>query len=230
MLSDLARQRSQKDLFRFESVSDIEKWRLVSDSSFGGLSSASFRLCPDRPGTAIFSGVLSSGTHVGSPVKLRRSGFANLRAEEAFDLEGYPLLALRVKGDGRSYIANIQTDSWLHLAGTPPDVWQAIFHPRKGEWCEVQIPLSSFIRTSRGRVISELTEMDASKVVSVGIAAVLTDAEARTMSAPLDDAAVSADVQAELSEAAQAQGSDAGPSLPFALEIEAVSCLTPDAV
>jgi hypothetical protein len=43
------------------------------------------------------------------------------------DLSGFSHLVYRVKGDGRTYIANVRVDS---LVGTGGDVWQAPFRPR----------------------------------------------------------------------------------------------------
>lgn len=44
-----------------------------------------------------------------------------------FDLSGFSQLVYSVKGDGRTYIANVRIDS---LAGTGGDVWQAPFMTR----------------------------------------------------------------------------------------------------
>jgi len=46
-----------------------------------------------------------------------------------FDLSGCTHLVLDIKGDGRTYIANVRTDS---IAGTGGDVWQAPFKTRWG--------------------------------------------------------------------------------------------------
>jgi hypothetical protein len=43
------------------------------------------------------------------------------------DLSGFSHLVYNVKGDGRTYVANVRIDS---LAGTGGDVWQAPFRPR----------------------------------------------------------------------------------------------------
>jgi hypothetical protein len=44
-----------------------------------------------------------------------------------WDLSGCTHLVLQLKGDGRTYIANVRTDS---IAGTGGDVWQAPFKTR----------------------------------------------------------------------------------------------------
>lgn len=44
-----------------------------------------------------------------------------------FDLSGCSQLVYEVQGDGRTYIANVRTDS---IAGTGGDLWQAPFRTR----------------------------------------------------------------------------------------------------
>jgi hypothetical protein len=48
-----------------------------------------------------------------------------------YSLERYSHLVYSVRGDGRTYIANLRTDS---LADGSGDVWQAPFKTRSGGW------------------------------------------------------------------------------------------------
>lgn len=63
---------------------------------------------------------------------LARAGYAVASSKvtalgDYWDLSGTTHLLLRVKGDGRAYIANVRTDT---IAGTGGDVWQAPFRTR----------------------------------------------------------------------------------------------------
>jgi hypothetical protein len=63
---------------------------------------------------------------------IKRAGYcvANSQVQyvgDYFDLSGFSHLVYTVKGDGRTYIANVRTDS---IVGTGGDLWQAPFKTR----------------------------------------------------------------------------------------------------
>lgn len=63
---------------------------------------------------------------------LKRAGYCVASSKvqhigDYFDLSGYSQLVYNVKGDGRTYLANVRVDS---LAGTGGDIWQAPFTTR----------------------------------------------------------------------------------------------------
>ena len=102
----------------------------------------------------------------------RRGGFAGISAVEAtgyLDLSPYDTLALRVRGDGRPYIASLRTENWL-VGGRSHDVWQAfLFAPGDGAWATVRLPLDRFLLTHRGRLVEARVEMNAARVISFGL-------------------------------------------------------------
>ena len=60
--------------------------------------------------------------------------------DTAINLEDFDNLVLRVKGDGRRYLASVRTDDWI-AAPRDDDVWQAfIFARRAGRCCHPPWP------------------------------------------------------------------------------------------
>lgn len=172
-LEDLAPPREQQ-LFQFASDADVAQWQVYSDSEHGGLSSA--RLEPAAaPGsaTALFSGDLSLDLKDGAATQLKRSGFAGFRTLEGggrLNLEDFDTLAFRVRGDGRVYVSNIRTDSWIGgPAGVENNNWQAfVFAPRE-EWGTVYIPLRRYLLTWKGKIIDLHSEMNQARILGMGI-------------------------------------------------------------
>ena len=67
----------------------------------GGISEGTYRITRDK--TLIFSGRISLEN---------RGGFASIRTEPRdLNLDGYDTIAVRVKGDGRTYYLNLRTSS-----------------------------------------------------------------------------------------------------------------------
>jgi hypothetical protein len=105
------------------------------------------------------------------PSPTRRGGFAGISAVEPtdyLDLSPYDTLTLRVRGDGRPYIASLRTENWL-VGGRSHDVWQAFLLAPPGQWAEVSLPLSRFLLTHRGRLVEARVEMNAARVISFGL-------------------------------------------------------------
>lgn len=86
------------------------------------------------------------------------------------DLEPFDTLELRVRGDGRKYVATLRTETWVSLPGESHDLWQAFLFAPPGEWSSVHLPFSRFLKTWRGRVLETEEEMNSRAVLSVGIA------------------------------------------------------------
>ena len=125
-------------------------------------------------GTAVLEGSCAPAAPDGDPA-LRRGGFAGINAHPSphadapADLSAYDTLALRVRGDGRPYIASLRTENWL-VGGRCHDVWQAFLFAPPGAWHEARLPFHRFLLTHRGRLVEAHTEMNAARVVSIGVA------------------------------------------------------------
>ncbi|KAL4448351.1 hypothetical protein ABPG75_005570 [Micractinium tetrahymenae] len=164
---------SSRLLFQFKSPEDLAQWSTFSDAELGGKSTAQLALAEDPQGTAVLYGTFSTEVGEGAHARLRRSGFAGMTNRPLvdagrLDLEDFDSLVFRVRGDGRQYIASIRCENWL-VDQRSHDVWQAFLFARKGEWSEVEIPLSRFLLTWKGKVVEEVVEVNAKRITSLGI-------------------------------------------------------------
>eukprot|EP00887_Chlorella_sp_A99_P007396 scaffold2.g7396.t1 len=178
---------AQRILFRFATAEELARWEPYSDSEMGGLSTAALQLSEECPGTAEFSGRFSTALGEGVAPRLKRSGFAgfSLRPSgDAIDIEDFDSLVgglmlnvdgvvvmlkvFRVRSDGRKYIASVRCENWL-VDDRSHDVWQAFLFARKGEWEEVEVPLSRFMLTWKGRVVEEVVELNPKRITAIGI-------------------------------------------------------------
>jgi len=92
-------------------------------------------------------------------------GFASLRSGEgAYDLSAFEGLALKVRGDGRTYGFRVRTSgSWRATS------YQARLQPPAGDWCEISIPFDSFVPVYRGRVVPSHPALDPGEIRTFGL-------------------------------------------------------------
>ncbi|MEW5315261.1 MAG: hypothetical protein WDW38_006704 [Sanguina aurantia] len=158
-----------KVLYTFKGTKEVAKWRVFSDNSFGGSSSAALELSPSGK-SASFSGCVSKKMTEGS--ELIRSGYCGMNSVMRWnlDLQPYDFLTFRVKGDGNTYTANIRLDQFT---GGDEEAWQARLKPTKtGEWEDVHVDFKEFIFTFRGRTVQNqeaFAGMARKSVMAVGI-------------------------------------------------------------
>ncbi|XAR68771.1 hypothetical protein NMG60_11000135 [Bertholletia excelsa] len=165
---------SEKYIFNFNSKEELKRWHLYSDSEYGGLSTASLEISNAGDGLkGIFSGKLSVDVAEDSSWNITRSGFCGMRSKKFdgfIDLEAYDTIALKVKGDGRSYISTIYTENWVNSPGQQEDnSWQAFVFVPKDNWYIAKIPLARYLPTWRGNVINAELEMNPSRVVGMSL-------------------------------------------------------------
>lgn len=129
------------------------QWLSVNDGVMGGVSEGRFRVTNDE--TLEFFGTLS----------LENSGgFTSIRSRPAdLQLGDYDTVAVRVKGDGRSYSLNLRTSS-----GNAAGSFRAPFDTKKNAWQVVRIPFKDFSYTAYGRRRTEVGPVQADKIQSVG--------------------------------------------------------------
>ncbi|MHC4743487.1 MAG: CIA30 family protein [Planctomycetota bacterium] len=145
----------------FSDASAAEKWISVNDDVMGGVSEGGFRITDEN--TLEFSGNLSLEN---------RGGFTSIRTQPAdLNLDGYDKIALRVKGDGRTYYFNLRTSSRRAASS-----YRASFETRKDAWEEIRINLKDFVYTAYGRIIAGSAPLKANDIQSVGFT--LTDKKA----------------------------------------------------
>jgi NADH dehydrogenase [ubiquinone] 1 alpha subcomplex assembly factor 1 len=128
-------------------------WYTQNDNVMGGRSKGGFEL---GQGELIFAG--STNTNGG--------GFSSIRTQAfELDLSNHDGVQLRVKGDGRRYTWQLQTNA--RYRGYPVSYW-AEFGTRDGEWSTVNIPFSSFYPQFRGFKLDG-PELDPSEITELGL-------------------------------------------------------------
>ncbi|KAJ1689292.1 hypothetical protein LUZ63_013447 [Rhynchospora breviuscula] len=139
---------SKKFLFNFNSNNEIKRWHLYSDSELGGLSSVSLEVTDTDAGaplTGVFSGNLSLDLNEDSTWRMKCSGFCGMRSKRFdgfMDLDSYDIVAMRLRGDGRSYISTIYTENWANSLGQQEDIsWQAFVYVPKDTWLVAKVYL-----------------------------------------------------------------------------------------
>lgn len=143
-----------------------------SDQELGGYSTANFDI-DHQEKCGHFHGTLSLDLPKDNP-EVTRSGYAMFRTKDQkgflafgdsyWDWTNYSSLVLRVKGDRRKYLVNIQANTPLVT-----DLFQhRLFLHHPGQWETVVIPLDDFVMTNWG-VIQDGSELNKSEVKSVGI-------------------------------------------------------------
>ncbi|KAF6262544.1 complex I intermediate-associated protein 30-domain-containing protein [Scenedesmus sp. NREL 46B-D3] len=155
-------------LYSFNSQKVVDQWHVFTDSFFGGKSQASLTYNQAEQ-AAEFSGRCTLDQDEDADIK--RAGYCVAASQvhrigEYHDLCGFSHLVYNVKGDGRTYIANVRVDS---MAGTGGDVWQAPFRPSAGVWSQVSIPIDSLALTYQGQLVERKLDFQADKVISVGV-------------------------------------------------------------
>ncbi|MDG2093849.1 MAG: CIA30 family protein [Phycisphaerales bacterium] len=115
-----------KSLFDFSDPREVNRWGVVVDGVMGGLSTGFVR---QQDGNLSFTGETS----------LRNNGgFSSIRAGlPGGVLSGYDAVRIRVKGDGRTWILGVRSQS-----GMGGDSYWTRFETRKGEWMTVTAPIS----------------------------------------------------------------------------------------
>lgn len=136
LVSSQVAHAEERILADFRIPSNSNNWRSVNDGVMGGRSSGRSEL---RDGENMaFLGNLSLENN---------GGFASVRAYVAgLNLKSSESIVLKVKGDGRTYNFNIYTQA--NLGGYS---YRQSFNTKRDEWIEVELPVSGFSATWRGR-------------------------------------------------------------------------------
>ena len=137
----------------FEFSEGVEPWSSIDDTVMGGRSGSRMWIEDRR---AVFSGDVSLANG---------GGFASIRSRPADrNLSGYRGVALRVRGDGKSYGLRIKTD-WSFDGVN----YQAPLEPGEGEWVELRIPFDEFLPVFRGRAVHGHPPLDPGSIKSFGL-------------------------------------------------------------
>lgn len=138
-------------VFDFTKPDDRNQWRPINDTVMGGVSAS--QLETTKEGFALFTGTVSLENN---------GGFASLQSKpSAYDFIGYEGIAIRVKGDGKRYKFSLKSNIFLDSPR-----YEAAFTTDQGVWATVTIPFNTLVPTFRGRVLTNETPLDISKVKS----------------------------------------------------------------
>ena len=110
-----------------------------------------------KEGVLVFSGALSLENNGGFASVRTKGGLYNLTSADG--------IALRVKGDGRTYQLRLSTDA-RHRGSLIS--YQRKFETKAGEWIEVEIPFEKMKPGWRGQMLSGHV-LDPSKVSQLGL-------------------------------------------------------------
>ena len=157
----------------FGKAEELSKWITTSDKSVGGFSDCKFKFNEDHKYSS-FSGNLSTKTGKG----MHRSGYCAIRSRtipwrlwgsETHDFSFYNKLVLEVRGDGRTYIANLNSNGLQK-----EDVFQHFIYTRGGpSWEKIELPFKDFLLTYRGYIQNEQSFVNLNSISHLGF--VLSD-------------------------------------------------------
>lgn len=144
---------SRRILFDFKSPDAAKAWRTVNDGVMGGVSEGNVGITKEK--TLEFFGSLSLENN---------GGFTSVRSRPArLDLSEYDALVFKVRGDGRTYYANVYIPT-RRIAFS----YRADFATQRDKWQEIRIPRKEFHATSFGRRVPDAAPLDASNTESLG--------------------------------------------------------------
>jgi monofunctional biosynthetic peptidoglycan transglycosylase len=142
-----------KLLLDFEDTDKSGRWMVVNDDVMGGVSRSNVKLHSD--GYLLFGGEVS--TNYGG-------GFASVRTDyKNWEIEKYEGFILRVKGDGKTYQFrcrlgnNINQIAYRHYLQADNEDWQ-----------EIILPFKEFLPTYRGRVLTNIPQLDPKEIKQFG--------------------------------------------------------------
>lgn len=130
------------------------RWITVNDSVMGGRSTG---------GPAFADGLLTfSGT-----TNTDGGGFASIRTrEQQWDIADADGLLIRVRGDGRTYIAAMTTDQRVTWGAV--NYWQE-FDTTDGQWTTLRLPFAEFTPNTRGvDLTGRVAPLDPAKAATIG--------------------------------------------------------------
>lgn len=122
----------------FKGADSAKAWSSVNDDVMGGVSKGGFQIT-DR-GTLLFKGILSLENN---------GGFASIRStSKPVDISGMKALAIRAKGDGRTYWIELRVSQQMRASS-----YRADFSTSEGEWQDFVIPLENFKLQAFGQLL-----------------------------------------------------------------------------
>lgn len=139
-------------LFDFRSPHAFRPWVSMDDCVMGGHSTS--HLIPGQQGTAIYTGMISLENN---------GGFASTVAEgQSYDLSGCEGIALRVRGDGKTYGFYLRDNSFRVR-------YQADFTAPNEQWKTIMLPWSAFTPRIFGHTLPVAPSLNRAFITAFGI-------------------------------------------------------------
>ena len=142
-----------KLLLDFEDTDKSGRWIGVNDDVMGGVSRSNVKLHSD--GHLLFDGEVS--TNYGG-------GFASVRTDyKNWEIEKYEGFILRVKGDGKTYQFRCRLGNNINQIA-----YRHYFQADNEDWQEILLPFKEFLPTYRGRVLTNIPQLDPKEIKQFG--------------------------------------------------------------
>jgi hypothetical protein len=142
-----------KFLLNFRDIDNSGRWMVVNDDVMGGVSRSNVNLHSD--GYLIFAGEVS--TDYGG-------GFSSIRTSfEYWGISNYEGFIVRVRGDGKTYQFRCRMGDNINEIA-----YRNYFQTNNEDWKEIRLPFKEFLPTYRGRVLTNLPQLDPKEIKQFG--------------------------------------------------------------
>jgi len=141
-------------IFDFSTTEQLQQWQVINDGVMGGVSRSTFTKA--APAGAVFAGEVSLENY---------GGFcsASSRQSVPVDASAFSGIALRCRGDGKTYKLTLKNDA--SFGGFS---YQFRFAVLADEWMVVKAPFSAFTASFRGQQVPDAPPLNPGVIQSVG--------------------------------------------------------------
>ena len=142
-------------LFDFSTEAQLRQWMVINDGVMGGVSRSTF--LKNDPEGAVFAGEVSLENY---------GGFcsASARLDLPVDASAFDGIALRCKGDGKTYKLTLKNDQ--SFGGFS---YQFRFAVASGDWMTIKAPFNEFRASFRGQAVPDALPLNPAVIQSVGL-------------------------------------------------------------
>jgi len=142
-------------LYDFTSAGQIRQWQVINDGVMGGVSRSTFT--QTGPAGAVFAGQVSLENY---------GGFCSVSSRQPtpVDASAFQGIALRCKGDGKTYKLTLKNDA--SFGGFS---YQFRFAVLADEWMVIKAPFGEFKASFRGQPVPDAPAFNPGVIQSVGL-------------------------------------------------------------
>lgn len=141
-------------VFDFTTEEQLRQWMVINDGVMGGISRSSFK--KGDPNGAVFAGEVSLENF---------GGFCSTsaRLDRPLDASAFSGIAVRCKGDGKTYKLTLKNDS--SFGGFS---YQFRFAVSSNEWMLIKAPFSEFKASFRGQSAPDAPPLNPGVIQAIG--------------------------------------------------------------